>query len=256
MRFSLVVRSFLPFAMRFLYRHPRKLRLLRQHWLDWTGRFGKMAELSGKEVRIVEGVFHELECEEPLFRENKIWAGMPMHAMVYYVLVRLMRPSLVVETGVCDGLSSRFLLLAMKRNDRGFLHSIDVPNGDFDLGQGRGRQKNFLPDGYEVGWQVPVSLRDRWKLHLGDAKDLLPPLLETLGTIDIFIHDSLHSYEHMLFEFSTAWPHLRYGGILISDDIEENVAFPEFSASVKCPSLRFNFRVGAIRKPDVHPRAD
>ena len=248
-RFSLITRSFLPFAVRFFYRHPTKLRLLWQHWLDYVGRFGKMVELTGKEVDIVEGVFYELECHEPLFQENNGWAGMPMHSMIYYALVRLMQPDLVVETGVCEGFSSRFLLLAMERNGRGFLHSIDLPNGDFELGPGMGRQTNILSGGRQTGWQVPTSLRASWKLHLGDAKELLPKLLQTLGTVDIFIHDSLHSYDHMLFEYVTAWPHLREGGILLSDDRDWNRAFPEFALRVHCSPIMFNYRVGAIRKP-------
>jgi len=72
---------------------------------------------------------------------------------------------------------------------------------------------------------VPTDLRNRWHLYLGDAKEMLPRLLQTLGTIDIFIHDSLHSYEHMLFEFRTAWPHLRGGGVILSDDIDANCSF-------------------------------
>ena len=97
---------------------------------------------------------------------------------------------------------------------------------------------------------VPTDLRNRWHLYLGDAKELLPRLLQTLGTIDIFIHDSLHSYEHMLFEFQTAWPHLRGGGVILSDDIDANCAFYDFAAEVKCQGVIFNDRhVGAIRKP-------
>ncbi|MER3424423.1 MAG: hypothetical protein C4293_15605 [Nitrospiraceae bacterium] len=196
---ALITCSFLPFATRFLYRHPTKLRLLRQHWADDKGRFGKVAALIGKDANLVEETFYELECKEPLFREPKEWAGMPMHAMIYYVLVRLMQPEIVVETGVCEGLSSRLLLRAMERNGRGVLHSIDLPNGNEELGPGKGRQINFLPQGKETGWMVPNHLRTRRRLYLGDAKELLPKVLLEVGAIDMFIHDSLHSYEHMLF---------------------------------------------------------
>ncbi len=239
MRAALIMRSFLPFAARFFYRHPTKLGRLRQHWHDYVGRFGKMADLTGVNVDRVEQVFYELECQEPLFREVNGLTGMPMHPIVYYALIRLTQPALVVETGVNNGFSTRFLLLAMERNGCGMLHSIDLPTPKEDVRQ----------IGKDIGWLVPDRLRGRWQLHMGDAKELLPKLLQTLGTVGIFIHDSLHTYDHMLFEYRTAWPHIRAGGFLLSDDTDFNSAFPEFAAEVKCPAVMFNFRVGLIRKP-------
>jgi cephalosporin hydroxylase len=43
-----------------------------------------------------------------------------------------------------------------------------------------------------------------------------------------FLHDSSHSYEHMLWEFRQFWPRLRDGGLLVSHDVQMNAAFPEF----------------------------
>jgi Methyltransferase domain len=251
MRSALIARSFLPFAARFLYRHPTKLGLLRQHWSDYVGRFGKLAELTGTDVSLVEAALYELECEEPLFREVHGLTGMPMHPVIYYALIRVMQPDLVVETGVCDGFSSRFLLLAMERNRRGTLHSIDLPDQDVELDHAGNRQRDVMSLGRKTGWLVPDALRSRWRLHLGDAREVLPKLLPTLAPMDIFIHDSLHTYDHMLFEFQTAWPHLRDGGILLSDDTDWNQAFPEFAASVRSVPVMFNFRVGAVRKTSM-----
>jgi len=239
MRSALILRSFLPFATRFFYRHPTKLGRLRQHWLDYVGRFTKMAELTGADIDSVDRAFYELECEEPLFRELNGLTGMPMHPIVYYALIRLLQPRLVVETGVNNGFSTRFLLLAMERNGCGLLHSIDMPIP----------QEDVRHLGKEIGWLVPGRLRARWQFHLGDARELLPKLLQELGAVDMFIHDSLHTHDHMLFEYQTAWPHIRAGGILLSDDTDFNAAFPEFAASIDCPTVMFNFRVGAIRKP-------
>lgn len=173
----------------------------------------------------------------------------PIHPAVYYSIVKLLRPETIVETGVCEGNSSRFLLLAMQENQHGALHSIDLPNADLSLGVGLGRQTHTHPEGKTAGWMVPDELRDRWNLHLGDARELLPKVLAKLGCIDIFIHDSLHSYDHMMFEFDTAWQHLRKGGLLISDDTDWNSAFTEFAHKVSRPTVMFNYRVGAIRKP-------
>lgn len=248
MRWSFVAQSFLPFALRFCCRHPTKLDLLKSRWSDYAARFGKVAELTGKDVDQVKQMFYEIECQTRPSLERKGWAVDPIHYVTWYALVRLMRPDIVVETGVAEGYSSFFILLAMARNRHGVLHSIDFPGADLELGPGMGRQAYVLPAGRSPGWQVPEDLRSRWQLHLGDAKDLLPPLLKRLGSIDIFIHDSLHSYDHMLFEFTTAWPHLRERGLMLSDDTDWNNAFTEFSSNVQGVTVMFNYRVGAISK--------
>ena len=51
------------------------------------------------------------------------------------------------------------------------------------------------------------------------------------SSIDMFVHDSSHSYRHMLWEFRAFWPRLRDGGLLMSHDVQMNSAFPEFIAS-------------------------
>lgn len=74
------------------------------------------------------------------------------------------------------------------------------------------------------------------------------PLLEQLGKINMFIHDSQHSYENMMFEYITAWNHLKEGGILLSDDTNLNRAFIDFSAKVGSKFIRLLVPVSGIRK--------
>jgi hypothetical protein len=69
-----------------------------------------------------------------------------------------------------------------------------------------------------------------------------------LGSIDIFIHDSEHSYENMMFEYITAWHYLKEGGILLSDDTNLNKAFSDFSARVGSNLIRLLGPVSGIRK--------
>lgn len=78
------------------------------------------------------------------------------------------------------------------------------------------------------GWVIPDYLRERHCLVLGDSKELLPDLFKEHRKIDIFLHDSLHTFEHQWFEYSTAWPHLYDGGVLLSDDIFWSPAFHRF----------------------------
>ena len=140
---------------------------------------------------------------------------MTMELPYLYLLIRLTQPDTVIETGVSSGASSAYILRSLHDNNRGRLYSIDLPPEN-------------LPGGKESGWIVPQYLRDRWSLHIGDSKELLEPLLDSVGEIDCFIHDSLHTYEHMLWEFRTVWKHLRLRGLLLSHDVGANDAFLDF----------------------------
>ena len=153
-----------------------------------------------------------------------------------YAVLRKLRPEVAVETGVANGFSTAFSLLALQENGTGHLHSIDLPreagreyeHGAFYEGEGRAG----IPAGSEPGWLIPPKLKERWTLVLGRTQDELPPLLERLGTIDSFMHDSEHSFDCMWFEYHAAWPRLRAGGVLVSDDVNSTEAFPRFVAEV------------------------
>ena len=153
-----------------------------------------------------------------------------------YRLLRDLRPGVAVETGVCNGVSTAFLLLALEDNGAGELHSIDLPEvagEEYEAGTfWDGKGGAVIPPGKEPGWMVPPGLRERWHLVLGRSQDELPPLLERLGAIDFFMHDSEHSYECMSFEFRNAWAALHDGGVLIADDVNVNSAWDEFVREV------------------------
>ena len=50
-----------------------------------------------------------------------------------------------------------------------------------------------------------------------------------MSGIDLFFHDSLHTYAHMMFEFGTVWPFLKSGSVLLSHDVHWNRAFRHFA---------------------------
>jgi len=54
----------------------------------------------------------------------------------------------------------------------------------------------------------------------------------------MFLHDSKHTYEHMMWEFNIVWPTLNDSGILISDDINWNSAFTDFSSNVNQKNIQ------------------
>jgi hypothetical protein len=132
--------------------------------------------------------------------------------------------------------SSAYLLLALERNQKDTLHSVEVGG------------LIYRPTGRPPGWIVPEGLRARWKMHIGDAAALLLDLLRQLRAIDVFIHDSLHTYEHMKFEFELAYPYIGPGGLLLADDAPWNAAFVEFAGAVSSPASRIIRGVGVMKK--------
>lgn len=148
----------------------------------------------------IDQAYNGLSNNAPCWKEIKenlsIYPGqyglqMTIELPSLYLLIRLTRPDIVVETGVSSGASSAYILCAMHDNNKGRLYSIDLPPDN-------------LPAGKSSGWLVPHRLKSRWSLHIGDSKELLEPLFNAIGKIDCFIYDSLHTYEHMMFEFRTS----------------------------------------------------
>ena len=133
-----------------------------------------------------------------------------------YGLTRWLRPTVVVESGGYVGMSSAFILKALA--DEGLttakLHSIE------------------LSQECEQGALIPEELRSVSSSFVpmrGRIEDFLKRN-ELPSSIDMFLHDSSHSYRHMLWEFHQFWPRLRDGGLLVSHDVQMNAAFPEFVA--------------------------
>jgi predicted O-methyltransferase YrrM len=179
-------------------------------------------------LREAAAFFHSAEIEGADLYAKKI--------LVQYAAIRAFNPRIVVETGVASGVSTSYLLLALQKNGGGSLHSIEL--GD----------PRYLPPGKPPGWIVPDWLKSNWEVHIGDSRVLLPQLLQQLGPVDVFIHDSLHTYDHMLWEFRAAFPHIRPGGLLFSDDAAWNPAFPEFGAEVHAKRARILRGVGFLQK--------
>jgi predicted O-methyltransferase YrrM len=148
-------------------------------------------------------------------------------ALLYW-LTLLMRPKLVVETGVAQGISSTFILAALDINGTGKLISVDLPRRTAVLPFHRGEKRDLVHvrEGLDPGWIVPESFRSRWELRIGRSSEVLPTLGD--GTLQLFLHDSLHTYENMSFEYEWAWRRLDHGGVLVSDDIGWNHAFRDF----------------------------
>jgi predicted O-methyltransferase YrrM len=174
--------------------------------------------------------------------------------MILYGVARALKPDYVVETGVAAGVSTSFFAAALMQNNHGSLFSIELPPSDYG--------RFLLADGslYSwhdtgVGWAIPEhfkrALGNRHQLILQDTRRALPELLLRLPYVDIFFHDDLHTPDHMFWEYECAWPKLRPGGVLVSDDV--NHGWIKFCNRQGRNGTAFNNvdRLSALRKPAV-----
>lgn len=134
----------------------------------------------------------------------------------YYALLRDCEPTTVVETGVCNGVSTLIALRALEVTGKGHLYSIDVPD------------EERLPETADPGWIVPDELRNRWTLTIGRSQEKLPEVLSGLDGVDLFFHDSLECV--LTAEVEQVWPKLREGGVLVADDIYAGDGFCQIAA--------------------------
>jgi hypothetical protein len=167
--------------------------------------------------------------------------GDPEFMRAIWCLTRHLGARHVIETGVAHGVTSRFVLEALARNGGGQLWSIDLPP----------------PAHPDLHWQIGIAvepcLREHWTYIAGSSRRRLPGLLRTVGTIDLFIHDSAHTGSNVLFEMHRAWTALRPGGAAVVDDIDANWGFHDFCKTT--PHARAWVCQSAPIRPD-HRRVD
>ena len=166
------------------------------------------------------------ECQEfrlPEFSTNQLipkrFDASEMLVQLCYSVIRITKPSIVVETGVARGITTTYILKALDMNKIGHLYSIELPI--------------LMPYAWkEVGKIVPDSLRRRWTLVFGPGTHEMKKLQKNIANIDIFVHDSEHTYSNQLAEYKIASSWLKKGGIIISDDVD-NDALLEISEKTK-----------------------
>jgi hypothetical protein len=152
-------------------------------------------------------------------------------------LVRTKRPEVVLETGVAAGWSSRAILEALEANGQGRLHSSDFPY--FRLNS---------PERF-IGCVVPDDLRSHWILDTRGDRKALPHFLASVDRVDLFHYDSDKSSNGRAFAMSLVWDRLAEDGVVLMDDIQDNVFFRDWVEQRELAHRVFEFEgkyIGAI----------
>jgi predicted O-methyltransferase YrrM len=146
------------------------------------------------------------------------WDASDELALLCYAIIRITKPLAVVETGVARGVTSFYILKALEENKQGHLYSFDLPVVE------RNAEK-------EVGLLVSNSLKTRWTLSLGSSLKEMKKIRKKVPNIDIFIHDSDHTYAGERKEYNYALNWFNNSGILISDDVCTNALLDFFEVN-------------------------
>ncbi len=171
--------------------------------------------------------------------KNEVSGGISLEqCQILYVITRIVEPANVLETGVANGFSTAYILKALRRNQRGTLYSIDFPI----------KEEAIIPEDKSSGWVVPEELRKQWSLETGKVSDLLMQILEKINKLDMFFHDSLHTYQNMFWEFENVWVRLQNNGYLLSHDIGLNSAWEDFCKKVNVEEVKLREGMGGLKK--------
>lgn len=129
----------------------------------------------------------------------------------------------VVETGVAYGWSSLAILSALDSREGARLVSVDMPY------PGRGNEP-------WVGVAVPEDLWAAWTLlRIPDRPGIPRAIAAHGGRIDLAHYDSDKSWYGRMYALPLLWEALGPGGILIVDDIQDNMAMAEFAERLQVP---------------------
>jgi predicted O-methyltransferase YrrM len=157
-----------------------------------------------------------VEEGEARARRSAVAMGGPGDLSLLHAVTALTGAKTAVETGVAYGWSSLAILSAMAKKGGGRLLSVDMPYPKMD-------NEAF------VGIVVPERLRTGWTLvREPDRNGLRRAIRLAGGPLDLAHYDSDKSYYGRQFAFPLIWDALRPGGVFISDDIQDNLAFAEF----------------------------
>lgn len=134
--------------------------------------------------------------------------------LLIYLTVRTYHPLTILETGVANGVSSYFILNAMNKNNQGTLYSTDIAS--------------------DVGGILNEEEKKRWKLKVLNNRKIgsqFREIVDDLPSMDIFVHDSDHTFDGQMSEYKQIYHKISDSGFLISDDVDMSYAFIHFCST-------------------------
>ena len=176
-----------------------------------------IAYITNKDYNFVQSILLEIEINKD-FKEilngeiAKIKRKYELPKQVFfarrlgwYVLVRILKPNVVVETGTDKGLGTLLIAQALKENGKGKVYSLDI-------------------DPYS-GVLINQNIWDNIELIKGNSVENL----KKIKNIDIFIHDSDHSEIYEKAEFEAIQVNLSENAVVISDNSQFTDALLDWS---------------------------
>jgi predicted O-methyltransferase YrrM len=114
-------------------------------------------------------------------------------------VIRIEKPQIMIETGVESGYSTEHFLVAMDDAKVGHLYSCDpAPSGFYNAN--------------------PI-VHPRFTFIREPSYTALDKIFKEAGRLDLFLHDSDHSFKCQTWEYEWAWEHVSPGGVIASDDV-------------------------------------
>jgi predicted O-methyltransferase YrrM len=190
-----------------------------------------LACASGAEIARVQQLMRELDEDEVLHAHVRraTLASPDLHhadafarygrRIGWYVLARLFRPRLVVETGVDKGLGGCVISAALLRNSA----------------EGSPGRYVGIDHNPQAGWLLKGPFAAVGSVVWGDSL----AELARLECIDLLIHDSNHAPAHEAREYEVAAPRLSDGALVISDNAHASEALWNFALKTKRRYLYF-----------------
>jgi len=176
--------------------------------IDWERFYSYIPEVKGSEF--------QAEVKRNIGDNPSGFMG-DIDTQFLYALVRYFKPMVLLESGSGQGKSSAFILKALAVNaeeDAKYSRSILI-----------GVESNKW---LEIGRVIPKEVKDRFVPINSTIQKFTEGPDFTGYKWDFFLHDSIHRYNHQMWEFNTMWPLLKAGGVLCSHDTMYNTSFLEF----------------------------
>jgi len=170
-------------------------------WNRWREEYGELEKMLDRRYA---------ECAS--LSAPLIWRIARQTGLLLYALIRRGHPRVVVEAGVANGHSTVISLSALQANAFGELHSFDISNS--------------------VGSVLRDVERARWTLHVCPPRlacTTFRHLVREFGPVDLFFHDSDHSYIGQFADLLSVWPALDPEATVVVDDVNEAWAFFDFA---------------------------